>query len=357
MDFATETSSMDIVAAVISFLVAAAIVFAVTPTVGAIARRVGAMDEPDPRKIHEDPVPRLGGLAIFFGFMIPALLFLPEMTGQMKGVLVGAAVITLFGAIDDFRATSPLVKFAGQFIAAGFLVGYGVRIDYITLPLLGSVDLSPELAIPLTMLWTVVLINIVNFIDGMDGLAAGVCTIAAGTFAVIAISLGRPGAGILAAILAGTTLGFLRHNFFPASIFMGDSGSMLLGFVLAAVTVHGVLKSVAAVTLVIPLLIMGVPMFDLSLTILRRIKNHQNIFQPDRGHLHHRLFNIGFSQRKAVLVLYAWCTLMSSLALSMRFAPGFVTVILAVVAIAVSLYLIYLLDILQVRSRRSPRLR
>lgn len=344
---------MDIVAAVISFLVAAAIVFAVTPTVGAIARRVGAMDEPDPRKIHEDPVPRLGGLAIFFGFMIPALLFLPE----MKGVLVGAAVITLFGAIDDFRATSPLVKFAGQFIAAGFLVGYGVRIDYITLPLLGSVDLSPELAIPLTMLWTVVLINIVNFIDGMDGLAAGVCTIAAGTFAVIAISLGRPGAAILAAILAGTTLGFLRHNFFPASIFMGDSGSMLLGFVLAAVTVHGVLKSVAAVTLVIPLLIMGVPMFDLSLTILRRIKNHQNIFRPDRGHLHHRLFNIGFSQRKAVLVLYAWCTLMSSLALSMRFAPGFVTVILAGVAIAVSLYLIYLLDILQVRSRRSPRLR
>ncbi|MEK7817004.1 MAG: MraY family glycosyltransferase [Actinomycetota bacterium] len=356
MDDFTETPIAGTKAAVIAFLVAAAIVFVVTPAVGALARRVGAMDEPDSRKIHDDPVPRLGGLAIFFGFIIPALLFL-ELTDQMKGVLVGASVITLFGAVDDFKGSGPLVKFAGQFIAAGFLVGYGVRIDYVTLPVFGSVDLSPALAIPLTMLWTVVLINIVNFIDGMDGLAAGVCTIAAGTFAVIAISMGRPGAGILAAILAGTTLGFLRHNFFPASIFMGDSGSMLLGFVLAAVTVHGVLKSVAAVTLVIPLLIMGVPMFDLSLTILRRIKNRQNIFQPDRGHLHHRLFNIGFSQRKAVLVLYAWCTLMSSLALSMRFAPGFVTVILAGVAIAVSLYLIYLLDILQVRSRRSPRLR
>ncbi|MFA6001687.1 MAG: MraY family glycosyltransferase [Thermoleophilia bacterium] len=346
----------DWVAAIVAFFVAAAIVFAITPTVGNIARRMGAMDEPDERKIHEDPVPRLGGLAIYFGFIIPALLFLP-LTNQMKGVLVGASVITLVGAVDDFRSTGPLVKFAGQFLAAGCLVWYGVQIDYFSLPFIGTVELSPALAIPLTMLWVVTVVNIVNFIDGMDGLAAGVCAIAAGTFSIIAISMGKPDAGILAAILAGTTLGFLRHNFFPASIFMGDSGSMLLGFVLAAVTVHGVLKSVAAVTLVIPLLIMGVPIFDLSLTILRRMKNHQNIFQPDRGHLHHRLFNIGFSQRKAVLVLYAWCTMMSSLALSMRFAPGFVTIILGGLVIGVSLYLIYLLDILQVRSRRGIDMR
>jgi len=342
----------DGVAALVAFLMAALIVFAVTPTVGNIARRMGAMDEPNARKIHEDPVPRLGGLAIYFGFIIPALLFLP-LTNELKGVVVGASVITLFGAVDDFRGTTPLVKFGGQFLAAGCLVWYGVHIDYFTLPFLGTIELSAAVAIPLTMLWVVTLINIVNFIDGMDGLAAGVCTIAAGTFAIIAISLGRPEAGVLAAILAGTTLGFLRHNFFPASIFMGDSGSMLLGFVLAAVTVHGVLKSVAAVTLIIPLLIMGVPIFDLSFAIMRRMKNRQNIFRPDRGHLHHRLFNIGFSQRKAVLVLYAWCTLMSSLALSMRFAPGFVTVMLTGVVIGVSLYLAYLLDILQVRSRRS----
>jgi len=356
MDDFVETPITGTKYAIIAFVIAAAIVFMVTPTVGSIARFMGAMDEPDERKIHEDPVPRLGGLAIFFGFIIPALLFL-ELTNEMKGVLVGASVITLFGAVDDLRGTSPLVKFSGQLIAAGCLVAYGVRVDYFTLPLIGSIDLAPALAIPLTLLWVVALVNIVNFIDGMDGLAAGVCTIAAGTFAVIAISLGRPGAGILAAILAGTTLGFLRHNFFPASIFMGDSGSMLLGFVLAAVTVHGVLKSVAAVTLVIPLLILGVPIFDLSFAILRRVKNRQSIFRPDRGHLHHRLFNIGFSQRKAVLVLYSWCTLMSSLALSMRFAPGFVTVILAAVAIGVSLYLVYLLEILKIRTRRSPRYR
>ena len=340
-------------AALVAFAVAAAIVFIVTPTVGSIARLVGAMDEPNARKIHEDPVPRLGGLAIFFGFIIPALFFL-DLNSQMKGVLVGASIITLFGAVDDLHGTTPLVKFAGQFIAAGCLIYYGMRIDYFSLPYVGTINIARDVAIPLTLLWVVVLINIVNFIDGMDGLAAGVCTIAAGTFAVIAISLGRPGAGVLAAILAGTTLGFLRHNFFPASIFMGDSGSMLLGFILAAVTVNGVLKSVAAVTLVIPLLILGVPMFDLSLTIMRRIKNKQNIFKPDRGHLHHRLFNIGFSQRKAVMVLYAWTIMMSSVALSMRFAPSFITVILATVAIGVSMYLVYLLDILQVRSRRNP---
>ena len=346
----------DEVAALVAFFVAAAIVFAVTPTVGNIARRMGAMDEPNARKIHEDPVPRLGGLAIYFGFIIPALLFLP-LTNEMKGVLVGASVITLVGAVDDFRDTGPLIKFAGQFLAAGCLIWYGLRIDYISLPFVGHIDLQPEIAIAITLIWVVSLINIVNFIDGMDGLAAGVCTIAAGTFAIIALSMGRVEAGILAAILAGTTLGFLRHNFFPASIFMGDSGSMLLGFILAAVTVNGVLKSVAAVTLVIPLLILGVPIFDLSFAILRRVKNRQNIFQPDRGHLHHRLFNIGFSQRKAVLVLYAWCSLMSSLALSMRFASSFVTIIIAGVAITVSIYLIYLLDISQIRTRRSPRLR
>ncbi|GBE57186.1 putative undecaprenyl-phosphate N-acetylglucosaminyl 1-phosphate transferase [bacterium BMS3Abin01] len=346
----------DETAAVFAFVLAAIIVLLITPTVTNLARRMGAMDQPDHRKIHTDPVPRLGGLAIFFGFIIPALLFLP-LTSEMKGVLLGAVIITLFGAVDDFRGTGPLVKFAGQFIAAGCLVYYGIRIEFITLPLLGTIELGPELAIPLTLLWVVVLVNIFNFIDGMDGLAAGVCTIAAITFSIIAISMGRSEAAILAAILAGTTLGFLRYNFYPASIFMGDSGSMLLGFVLAAVTVGGVLKSVATVTLVLPLLILGIPIFDLSFAILRRAKNKRSIFQPDRGHLHHRLFNIGFSQRKAVLVLYAWVSLTSALALSMRFAPRFVTIILAVLVMAVSFYLIYLLEILKIRTRRSPHLR
>lgn len=342
---------------ILGFLLATAIVFVITPTVGSIARLVGAMDEPDDRKIHDDPMPRLGGIAIFFGFLIPALLFL-ELSSPMKGVLIGASVITMFGAVDDLRGTSPLVKFSGQFLAAGILVASGIRIDYFSAPFVGIVDLQPWLAGSLTVVWVVVIINIFNFIDGMDGLAAGVCTIAALTFSVIALSMGgAPDAAILAAILAGTTLGFLRHNFFPASIFMGDSGSMLLGFVLATITVHGVLKSVAAVTLVLPLLILGVPIFDLSFAILRRAKNRRSIFKPDRGHLHHRLFNIGFSQRKAVLVLYSWCTLMSSLALSMRFAPRLVTGIVALVVIGVSGYLVYLLDIMQVRSRRGIDMR
>lgn len=358
MDITTvlEIFLRDEAASIFAFVLAALIVLLITPTVTNIARRMGAMDEPDDRKIHEDPIPRLGGMAIYFGFIIPALLFLP-LSGQLKGILLGATVIMLFGAVDDFRGTSPWVKFAGQFLAGGCLVFYGIHIDYFTLPFAGTIEVAPWQGILLTLLWVVVLVNILNFIDGMDGLAAGVCTIAAITFAIIAISLDRSEAGILAAILAGTTLGFLRYNFYPATIFMGDSGSMLLGFVLAAVTVQGVLKSVATVTLVLPLLILGIPIFDLSYAIVRRVRQGQSIFRPDRGHLHHRLFNIGFSQRSTVVVIYCWCILMSTVALSMRFTPGFVTVVLAVMAIAVSLYLIYLLEILKIRTRRSTRLR
>jgi len=353
---AIEFFLRDETAAVFAFTLAAIIVLLITPTVTNFARRIGAMDQPDHRKIHENPVPRLGGLAIFTGFIIPALLFLP-LTSAMKGVVLGAVVVTAFGAVDDLRGTSPLVKFSGQFIAAGCLAYFGVRIEFVTLPFFGTIEFDTGVAVAATLLWVVVLVNILNFIDGMDGLAAGVCTIAAITFSVIAISLDRSEAAILAAILAGTTLGFLRYNFHPASIFMGDSGSMLLGFVLAAVTVGGVLKSAATVTLLLPLLILGIPFFDLSFAILRRAKNKRSIFQPDRGHLHHRLFNIGFSQRKAVLVLYGWVSLTSALALSMRFAPRLVTIILTVLVIAVSIYLIYLLEILKIRTRRSARLR
>jgi len=167
---AIEFFLRDETAAVFAFTLAAIIVLLITPTVTNFARRMGAMDEPDHRKIHEIPVPRLGGLAIFFGFIIPALLFLP-LTSEMKGVFLGAVIITLFGAVDDFHGTSPLVKFAGQFIAAGCLVYYGIRIDFITLPFTGTIELSPGLAIPLTLLWVVVLVNILNFIDGMDGLS------------------------------------------------------------------------------------------------------------------------------------------------------------------------------------------
>jgi UDP-GlcNAc:undecaprenyl-phosphate GlcNAc-1-phosphate transferase len=195
------------------------------------------------------------------------------------------------------------------------------------------------------MIWIVAIMNIVNFIDGMDGLAAGVCGISAFTFSIIAISLGRFDMGILAAIVAGSTLGFLWHNFYPASIFMGDSGSMLLGFLLAVISLQGFLKGVATIALLIPLLVLGIPIFDTGFAILRRVKNRRPIYLADRGHLHHRFANLGYSQRSAVIILYSWSGLMSLLALAIRFAPLWLAIIVAVIVGAVSLYLAYEVEI------------
>ncbi len=327
------------------FFLALVVAWAVTPVAGELARRLGAMDEPEARKIHAVPTPRMGGVAIFFGIIIPSLLLLTN-EGALRGVLVGASLITLVGVLDDVRGLRPLVKLGLQVGVAVILVLYGVRVDTLTIPGVGILVLG-WVGIPFTILWVVTLMNIVNFIDGMDGLAAGVCAISSVTFAVIAVSLGRYDMGILAAVVAGSTLGFLRHNFHPATIFMGDSGSLLLGFLLAAITLQGFLKGVATVALVIPLLVLGIPIFDTGFAILRRVKNRRPIYLPDRGHLHHRFANLGYSQRQTVAVIYAWSGLMSVVALAMRFAPVWLTGALGVLAAIVSLLLAYKLEILR----------
>lgn len=324
------------------------ITWALTPVVAELAWRMGALDAPSARKIHSQPTPRLGGIAIYFGVIIPSLLLISS-EGPMRGILVGASLITLVGVLDDVRGMRPFVKFGLQFVVAGILVLYGVRLETITLPGVGIVVLG-WVGVPFSLIWVVAIMNIVNFIDGMDGLAAGVCAISAVTFSVIAISLGRIDVGVLAAITAGATTGFLRHNFYPASIFMGDSGSMLLGFLLAAITLQGFLKGVAAVALVIPLLVLGIPIFDTGFAILRRIKNRQPIYIADRGHLHHRFANLGYSQRQTVIILYSWSALMSVVALSMRFAPVWLTAVAAGVAVVVSALLAYELEILRWRK-------
>jgi len=324
------------------------ITWALTPVVAELAWRMGALDAPSARKIHSQPTPRLGGIAIYFGVIIPSLLLISS-EGPMRGILVGASLITLVGVLDDVRGMRPFVKFGLQFVVAGILVLYGVRLETITLPGVGIVVLG-WVGVPFSLIWVVAIMNIVNFIDGMDGLAAGVCAISAVTFSVIAISLGRIDVGVLAAITAGATTGFLRHNFYPASIFMGDSGSMLLGFLLAAITLQGFLKGVAAVALVIPLLVLGIPIFDTGFAILRRIKNRQPIYIADRGHLHHRFANLGYSQRQTVIILYSWSALMSVVALSMRFAPVWLTAVAAGVAVVVAALLAYELEILRWRK-------
>jgi UDP-GlcNAc:undecaprenyl-phosphate GlcNAc-1-phosphate transferase len=347
--------------------VALAIVVVFTPAVAGMARRLGAVDIPDERRVHRFPIPRLGGLAMFFGIIVPSLAFL-DLTRSVRGLLVGAAVATAVGAIDDFRGLRWWEKLSGQVLAAAIPPIFGIWIDHFTFPFLGVYDLSVWLGAPLTVLWIVAVMNMVNFLDGLDGLAAGVCAIAGSTFAVIALSLGKPTAAAFSAIVLGATIGFLRHNFFPARVFMGDSGAMLLGFSLAAVSVEGLLKTAATVALFFPLLVLAVPILDTGFVVARRLKYRVPITTPDKTHLHHRFVDIGFSQPRAVLYIYVWVATLAAAALGTRFIPfredghwhTWPTVgaaALGLAAVGASLYMVYLLEIVKLANPRIRRRR
>ena len=340
------------------------IVILLTPAVGGMARLLGAVDRPERRRLNVNPVPRLGGLAIFFGIFVPALAFL-QLGRETRGVLLGAAVATVVGAIDDFRVLKPGRKLAGQIIAASIPPFFGVFIDHFTFPFLGIVDLPSSVGIPLTVIWIVAVMNMVNFLDGLDGLAAGVCAIAGVTYVILALSLGKTDPAILSAIVAGACVGFLRHNFFPARIFMGDSGALVLGFLLAAVSVQGLLKTASTVVLFLPLLVLAVPIVDTSFVVARRLKHGQPVSGADQAHLHFRFLRRGFSQRRAALTMWAWCTTLATAALATRFIPfreggdwhvpeTIAAGSIGLVALAFSVYVVYVLEIVKLAN---PRLR
>jgi UDP-GlcNAc:undecaprenyl-phosphate GlcNAc-1-phosphate transferase len=319
-----------------------------------LARRTGVVDRPvDARRMHARVTPLLGGLAIYLGVMIPTLVLVKK-DPATKAILVGGTIVAVVGVIDDFFEIKPLLKFAGQIAAIGALLAFGLRIDHLSVPLTGiTVTLHPAIAIPLTVLWVATIINMVNFIDGLDGLAAGVCAISALTFAAIALSLGRGPTGVAAAILAGAAFAFLRFNFYPASIFMGDAGSMLLGYVLAVISIQGVLKGAATVALIFPLLVLGVPFADLFLVVFRRLRKGVPIYSPGRDHVHHDLVLVaGFSQRTSVLLLYGWCLVLNGLALAMRFRAPAAIVVLGLASLAATASMARLL--LRYRSSDSP---
>ena len=341
------------------------IVVLLTPAVGGMARLLGVVDRPGGRRAHARPIPRLGGLALFFGIIVAALAFL-DLGPETRGILLGAAVATTVGAIDDFRGLVWWEKLGGQTVAAIIPVGFGIWIDRFTFPVLGVHELSPWVGKPLTVVWIVAIMNMVNFLDGLDGLAAGVCAIAGVTFSMIALSLGKPEAAILSAIVFGACLGFLRHNFYPARIFMGDSGALLLGFVLATLSVQGLLKTAATVALFFPLLVLAVPILDTGFVVARRLKYGQPIFAADREHLHHRFLNIGFSQRRAVIYIYLWCATLAAAALATRFiAPRphgdwrlwatAADAAIGLAAVAASVYMVYLLEIVKLANPRTRR--
>ena len=360
---------MDQLDALWAFLVAGWVSFLVTPLVARLARRLQVINEPRDRDLHERPTPGLGGLAILAAVVVAALAFLPN-DGETRGIIGGAIAIALIGAADDALPDGlpPFVKLLGQFAAAAIPVLANVRVENITLPFVSPLDLG-HWGIPLTLLGIVAVMNVVNFTDGVDGLAAGVCTIAAATFAVIALSLDRDTAGVLAALTAGAAVGFLFHNFHPASIFMGDAGSNLLGLLLACVAIQGVLKTAAVVGLFFPLVILAVPALDATFVVAKRIKYRRPVYSADRWHLHHRLANVGFSQRRTVLYLYGWTLSLAALALALRFVPysddngslnaGWAVVmgLFGLIALASSLYLVLVLEILKFKRFRERELR
>lgn len=287
---------------VVAFTVALATSYFLTPHVKRFAIRAGALDTPDARKVHTEPIPRMGGLAIYAGFLL-AVLASVHINRELFGIVLGGTVVLAVGIIDDLKPLPARTKLLGQIVAACVPILFGIRIEWLTNPFGGMIFLD-YWSIPLTVLWIVGLTNTVNLIDGLDGLAAGVSTIASVTIMLVAAQQNFWTVAILTAALAGSALGFLQHNFNPAKIFMGDTGSMFLGYTLAAVSALGTVKSAATIALVVPIVALGLPIMDTAFAIIRRFNSGKPIFKPDKGHLHHRLLAMGLSQKQVVLLMY-----------------------------------------------------
>jgi UDP-GlcNAc:undecaprenyl-phosphate GlcNAc-1-phosphate transferase len=365
--------------ALFAFLLAGFLTLLLVPLTKRLAVRVGAIDFPNERSLHAVPTPKLGGLAILAGVLAAGSIWLPA-DGESRAILIGAVAISLVGVLDDVFDLGPVPKLLGQTAAVVIPVSAGVTIDNFTFPFFGrltpgTVDLLTlpwggvvHLGDVATVLGIVAVINVINLIDGVDGLAAGVCVISALTLAVIALSLDRTAAGVLAALTAGASLGFLREGFPPASTFMGDTGSNLLGYLLGAVAVQGALKTNAVVALFLPLIILAVPILDTGFVVAKRIKYRRPIYRADRWHFHHRMANIGFSQRRTLLYLYGWTLVMAALALALRFVPysddhgqfdptwTAVMAVCGLLALAASVYLVSVLEILKLRQVRLRQL-
>lgn len=323
-------------------VVAATLAALTVPLATRLAYRIGAIDEPGARKIHSQPTPRLGGLAVYAGFLggLLVLYFLGGLPSRYLGLLVGGTLIFLVGVVDDVRSLSPRLKLVGQILAALVVLPFGISIAFVTHPWHHGFLLHLGFwGFPLTVFWIVAVTNAVNLIDGLDGLATGIGLIGAVTLASVAALAGDKIAVLPALILAAALLAFLPFNFHPARIFLGDCGAMFIGFILACGAIIGVAKTATAVTLITPAVILGIPLCDTLFAILRRYKNGRHIFRPDREHLHHRLLAIGLSHRAAVLVVYGVSALLGlSAILLTRLTP--LQAALLLVAIATGLFIL-----------------
>jgi UDP-GlcNAc:undecaprenyl-phosphate GlcNAc-1-phosphate transferase len=340
------------------FLVSAALTLILTPIAGRLAVKFGAVDRPSRRKVHKNIIPRFGGLSIFISFIVTviAAMFLAhqfkvrladdEILG-LKGILFGGTLIVLLGLLDDLKGMPALTKLAGQTVAAGVAAYFGARILFISTPFTQVIWLGAW-AVPLTIIWFVSITNAINLIDGLDGLASGITAIAAGTLFIVAIKMGQMDSAILLAAIAGTSIGFLRYNFSPASIFLGDSGSLFFGFMLAAASIVGVLKSTLVIALLIPIVVLGIPIYDTASAVIRRAVKGKSIFEADKKHLHHRLLKAGFNQRQVVIMIFGACLILAMAALAATIFENYTALIfLSMIVVLGILALDFAKDILR----------
>lgn len=339
---------------VVPFIIALVVSYLLTPGVKKVAIKVGAVDRPNARKVHTHVIPRLGGLAIYIGFMA-AVLFCVPLHHELIGMLLGCTAIVAIGIWDDICNIPARVKLVGQIAAACIPVAFGIQIEWLTNPF-GDILVLPEvIAIPVTIFWIIGFTNTVNLIDGLDGLAAGVAFIASISMFLLAVNLNQFLPALIIVSMAGAALGFLQYNFNPAKIFMGDTGSMLLGYTLAVSAVLGLVKTAATVALVVPIIALGLPILDTTFAIIRRRMSGVPIFQPDKGHLHHRLLALGMTQKQAVLIMYFVSMMLGIVALfvaNVSYQTGIVTVL---VVLAVIIYSAKRIGILRKSTTDSTR--
>jgi len=324
--------------ALFAFVTALAVAFGATPVVRILAKNVGAIDVPkDNRRMHKTPIPRMGGLAIFFGFVVAVLLF-SRMTIQMKSILLGAVVLVVLGVVDDIKPLPALFKLVVQIGAALIPVSQGVKVYSVAHPFICYDYIRLGIwSVPLTVIWIVGMINAVNFIDGLDGLAVGISSIASVSMLVVAALVSEGYVVIIMAALAGACIGFMPFNINPAKIFMGDTGSMFLGYILAVMSVQGLFKFYAIVTFAVPFVVLGLPIIDTVFAIVRRLLKGQSPFTADRGHVHHRLVDLGFDQKQTVAILYALSAVLGLSAVVLT-SSGEAKILILVLAVALAVF-------------------
>lgn len=321
---------------VFSIFLAVLFTLLLTPFVRQLAFKIGAVDAPDPRKVHKVVMPRMGGLAIFLSFWTTVLLTRPEIPG-MTGFFVGSLLIVISGIWDDMKGLKPVYKILFQLAAAAVVIAGGVKVTFVTSLVSEGPFALGIFSLPITLLWIIGMTNAINLVDGLDGLAAGISGIAAVSIGLISWIEGLASVGILALLLGASTLAFLKYNFNPARIFMGDTGALFLGFALSVLSIMGLTKMATTVSLFLPVVILGVPIMDTLFAIIRRKANKQPIFVADKDHLHHRLLALGLSHKGAVLTVYAVCVFLSISAIGMALVANEKAMVI-MVAVAVIVF-------------------